>query len=116
MKAISIDPRQKSVAVTDISPETRLIKTHFGGPPRIAARLPKGDVLLAGSREDTAAFSIGGSRPIEGPALIVGRVIGPGERGPARAALNAVINMVRWTTLEKVVPPEPADQDARHLD
>jgi hypothetical protein len=107
MKAISIDPKQKSVTVTHISPETRLIKDHFGEPPRIVARFPKGDVLLAGTREDTAAFSIGGSRTIEGPALIVGRSTGPGERGPARTALNAVITMVRWTTLEKVVQPEP---------
>jgi hypothetical protein len=66
--------------VTDISPETRLIKAHFCEQPRIAARLPKGDVLLAGSREDTAAFSIGGSRLIEGPALIVGRLTGPVDR------------------------------------
>jgi hypothetical protein len=107
VKAISIDPMQKLVAVMDISPEVRLIKAHFGEPPRIAARLPKGDVLLTGTREDTAAFSIGGSRPIEGPALIVGRLTGPGERGPARAALDAVITMVRWATLEKVVPPSP---------
>jgi hypothetical protein len=107
MKAISIDPKRRSVAVMDISPETRLIKAHFGEPPRIVGRLPKGDVLLAGSREDTAAFSIGGSDTIEGPALIVGRSTGPGERGPARTALNAVITMVRWTTLEKVVQPEP---------
>jgi len=72
--------------VTDISPETRLIKAHFCEQPRIAARLPKGDVLLAGSREDTAAFSIGGSRLIEGPALIVGRHWPGGQRGRRRSA------------------------------
>jgi hypothetical protein len=106
MKAISIDPKERLVAVKDISPETRLLKVHFGEPPRVAARLPKGDVLLAGAKEDTAAFTIGGSRPIEGLALIVGRRTGPGEIGAARAALDAVVAMVRWTTLEKVVPPK----------
>ncbi|WP_063994381.1 hypothetical protein [Bradyrhizobium sp.] len=107
MKAIAIDPKLKTVAMTDVSPETRLIKAHFGERPRIVARLPKGDVLLAGTREDTAAFSIGGSGPIEGPALIVGRLTEWGDRRPARVDLNAVITMVRWTTVEKVLLPEP---------
>ena len=107
MKAISIDPKKRLVAVKDISSEARLLNSHFGEPPRVAARLPKGDTLLAAAKEDTAAFTIGGSRPIEGVALIVGRRTRPGELGPARAALDAVAAMVRWTILEKAVPPKP---------
>lgn len=60
MKAILIDPNTESVARIDISPGARP-RDYFGERPRLAARLPKGDVLFAGFRGDTAAFTIGGS-------------------------------------------------------
>jgi len=103
MKAILIDPHMKSVARIDISPGARL-REYFGEKPRVAARLPKGDVLFAGVGRDRAAFTIGGSHPITGPALIVGRPNGPGERGAAHVRLADVVTMVRWTTVD--VPPK----------
>ena len=99
MKSILIDPNAKSVARIDISPEARL-SDYFGEKPRVAAKLPKGDVLIAGVQERAEAFIIGGSQPIAGPGLIVGRRIGPGERSPAHVRLDEVVTMVRWTAIK----------------
>lgn len=104
MKAILIDPHMKSVARIDISPGARL-SDFFGEKPQAAAKLPKGDVLFAGVGRDAAAFTIGGSVPIAGPGLIVGRRIGPRDRGPAHVRLADVVTMVRWTTVD--MPPKP---------
>jgi hypothetical protein len=104
MKAILIDPNMKSVAKIDINNDARL-SDYFGEKPQVAAKLPKGDVLFAGAGGDTAAFTIGGSHPIAGPGLIVGRRTGPGERGPAHVRLSDVVTMVRWTTVD--VPSKP---------
>jgi hypothetical protein len=104
MKAILIDPNTKSVARIDISKDARL-SDYFGEKPRVAMKFPKGDVLFAGVQERAEAFIIGGSRPIAGPGLIVGRRTGPGERSPALVRLDDVVTMVRWTAIE--VPPRP---------
>ncbi|GAA0023112.1 hypothetical protein JOE51_004152 [Bradyrhizobium japonicum] len=104
IKAILIDPQMKSVARIDISKDARLSK-YFGEKPRVAMKFPKGDVLFAGVQERAEAFTIGGSRPIPGSGLIVGRRIGPGERGPAHVRLADVVTMVRWTTVD--APPKP---------
>jgi hypothetical protein len=104
MKSILIDPNLKSIARIDISKDARL-SDYFGEKPQVSAKLPKGDVLYAGVEARAEAFILGGSRPIAGPGLIVGRRTGPGERGPALVRLDDVIAMVRWTTVD--VPPKP---------
>lgn len=104
MKAILIDPNAKRVTRIDIGREARL-SDYFGEKPQVAAKLPKGDVLYAGVEVRAEAFILGGSRPIAGPGLIVGRRTGPGERGPALVRLDDVAAMVRWTTVN--VPPKP---------
>ncbi|WP_342738914.1 hypothetical protein [Bradyrhizobium sp. B117] len=104
IKGILIDPKMKSVVRIDISKHARL-SAYFGEKPRVAMKLPKGDVLFAGVEQRAEAFIIGGSRPIAGPGLIVGRRTGPGERGPARVRLADVVTMVRWTTVD--LPPKP---------
>ncbi|WGD53082.1 hypothetical protein QA641_03835 [Bradyrhizobium sp. CB1650] len=106
MKAILIDPNTKSVARIDISKDARL-SDYFGEKPRVAMKFPKGDVLFAGVQERAEAFIVGGSRPIAGPGLIVGRRTGPGERSPALVRLDDVVTMVRWTAIE-VRPGPPA--------
>ena len=106
MKAILIDPNTKSVARIDISKDARL-SDYFGEKPRVDMKFPKGDVLFTGVQERAEAFIIGGSRPIAGPGLIVGRRTGPGERGPALVRLDDVVTMVRWTAIE-VRPRPPA--------
>ncbi|MBR0950340.1 hypothetical protein [Bradyrhizobium canariense] len=104
MKAILIDPSKKSVARIDISQDARL-SDYFGEKPRLTMRFPNGDDLFAGVQERAEAFIIGGSRPIAGSGLIVGRRIGPGERRPALVRLDDVVTMVRWTTVD--LPPKP---------
>ncbi|WP_063995566.1 hypothetical protein [Bradyrhizobium sp.] len=99
VRAISIDPAKETIAVLEISPETRLLRRFFGVTPSVALRLTKRDVLLTAGLEDGEAFTIGGSRAIIGPALIVGRRIGPGERGQARTNLDDVVKMLRWTSV-----------------
>lgn len=106
MKAILIDPNARSVVRIDISKDARL-SDYFGEKPRMAIKFPKGDVLFAGVQERAEAFIVGGCRPIAGPGLIVGRSIGPGERGPAHVRLDDVVTMVRWTAIE-VRPKAPA--------
>jgi hypothetical protein len=107
MKAILIDPNTKSVARIDISKDARL-SDYFGEKPRVAMKFPKGDVLFTGVQERAEAFIIGGSRPIAGPGLIVGRRTGPGERSPALVRLDDVVTMVRWTAIEVRSKPPAA--------
>ena len=114
MKAILIDPNTKSVTRIDISKDARL-SDCFGEKPQVAVKLPKGDVLFAGVQEHAEAFIIGGSRPIAGPGLIVGRRTGPGERGPALVRLDDVVTMVRWTP-NKVRPKAPGSVQAIVID
>ncbi|WMT73324.1 hypothetical protein [Bradyrhizobium sp. Ash2021] len=104
MKAILIDPDAKSVTRIEISTDARL-DDYFDEKPQLAMKLPKGDILLAGLEEHAEAFIIGGSRPIAGPGLIVGRRTGQGERGPALVRLDDVVTMVRWTSIG--VRPKP---------
>ncbi|MET4260021.1 hypothetical protein ABIC09_004981 [Bradyrhizobium sp. S3.12.5] len=105
IRAISIDPAARSIAAIEISPETRSLSDFFGERPMVALRLPKGDALLTAVREYGEAFTVGGSRPLVGPALIVGHRSAPGERASARIALADVVTMVRWTSIQK--PPQP---------
>jgi len=106
MKAILIDPNTKSVTRIDISKDAQM-SDYFGEKPRMAMKFPKGDVLFAGVEARAEAFIVGGSRPIAGPGLIVGRRTGPGERSPALARLDDVVTMVRWTAIE-LRPRAPA--------
>jgi hypothetical protein len=114
MKAILIDPNMKSVVSIDISRDVRLTD-YFGEKPQVAAKLPKGDVLYAGVEARAEAFILGGSRPIAGPGLIVGRRTGPGERGPALVRLDDMAAMVRWTTVDEL-PKPPATVHAILID
>ncbi|WP_063994849.1 hypothetical protein [Bradyrhizobium sp.] len=100
MKAILIDPATKTVNVVNVQSVSRATSMFFSERPRPALRLPRGDVLLASAAERNA-FLLGGSRPIGGPGLIVGRRRGAGEHGPVLVELDHVAQMVHWTTIEK---------------
>lgn len=114
MKAILIDPNMKSAARIEISRDARL-SDYFAEKPRIAMKFPKGDALFAGIQGRAEAFSIGGSRPIAGPGLIVGRRDRLGERTPALVRLDDVATMVRWTVVE-MPPRAPAEVRAIVID
>lgn len=105
IRAISIDPAVRSITAIEISPEKWSLRQFFGEKPIVTAKLPKGDVLYKAARECGEAFTVGGSPPIVGHGLIVGR---PGEwgwRGSARVALADVVTMVRWTSVERPSSP-----------
>ncbi|MDA9465228.1 hypothetical protein [Bradyrhizobium sp. CCBAU 53415] len=95
----------RSIAAVEISPEARMLRSFFGEKPKLAARLPKGDSLLTTALGYGEAFTVGGTRPLVGPGLIVGRRGEWGHRSSARIALDDVVTMVRWTSVE--LPPRP---------
>jgi hypothetical protein len=97
IRAISIDPVSQSITRTDISPEARFLKVFFGEKPMVSMKLPKGDVLLTSNWEQGAAFSIGGSRPIAGMGLIVGRL---GEFGERASAYISTADVARMGSLD----------------
>jgi len=98
MRAIAIDPVEQTTSVTEVHCETRLIAKRFQSRANSVARFPNGDVLLAGVSNATHAFIVGGSKPIVGPALLVGRRLPFGEHAPARTSLDDVRSMIRWTS------------------
>lgn len=120
IRAISIDPALRLLTAIEFSPETRSLSEFFGAKPIMAAKLPKGDVLLTTAREYGEAFTVGGSRPIVGHGLIVGRRGEWGQHTSARIALDDVVTMVRWTSVAKptgpVLPPPPASVRAIVID
>jgi hypothetical protein len=96
MRAIAIDPVEQTTSVTEVHCEKRLISKRFQSRAHSVARFPNGDILLAGQSNATHAFTVGGSKPIVGPALLVGRPLPFGEHAPARTSLDDVRSMVRW--------------------
>jgi hypothetical protein len=108
MKAIEIDPVERTIEETAVHCEARAIAERFASPPREVARFPNGDVLLASPIDAAEAFTVGGTKPIAGPALLVGRRKEFGEHAPSRTSLDVVRSMVRWTSVErKIVPASP---------
>jgi hypothetical protein len=105
MRAIAIEPAERSIAVTEVHFEVHVIAERFASPPRAVARFPNGDVLLAAPTEATEAFTVGGSKPIVGPALLVGRRNEFSEHAAARTSLDVVRSMVRWTSVERKIEP-----------
>jgi hypothetical protein len=73
MRAILVDPVQRTIALTEAHFDGRFVGDCFASYPRMAARFPNGDVLLTAPTDATEAFSIGGSKAVVGPALLVGR-------------------------------------------
>jgi hypothetical protein len=66
------------------------------------------------------AFTVGGTKPIVGPALLVGRRKEFSEHAAARTSLDVVRSMIRWTLIEmKIETARPSkvrvvgDQDNR---
>jgi hypothetical protein len=111
MRAILVDPVQRTIARTEAHFDGRFVGDCFASYPRMAARFPNGDVLLTAPTDATEAFSIGGSKAVVGPALLVGRRNVFGEHAPARTSLDNLRSMIRWTSVEKIEPLPPARSD-----
>lgn len=120
IRVVSIDPAVRSIDVIKIGPEKHSLTEFFGERPIVAEKLPRGDVLLATASEYGKGFTVGGSRPIVGRALIVGRPEEWGHRCSALVSLEDVVTMVRWISVERpperVLPPPPVSVRAIVLD
>jgi hypothetical protein len=101
MRAILVDPAQRTIVLTKAHSDVGFIGDCFASHPRMAVRFPNGDVLLAAPTDATEAFSVGGSKAVVGPALLVGRRNVFGEHAPARTSLADLRSMVRWTSVEE---------------
>ena len=109
MRAIAVEPAQRTIAVTEVHFDGLFIAKRFASHPRVVARFPNGDVLFAAPTDATEAFTVGGSKPIAGSALLVGRRNAFSEHAAARTSLHDLRSMVRWTSVErKIEPPSPA--------
>jgi hypothetical protein len=106
MKAVLIDPMAKTVNIINLPSVRGAITEFFGERPTPVLRLPRGDVILAAKAAAGVAFAFGGSRPIGGAGLIVGRSLGMGERASSCVDPFQAAQMVRWTNLEKSDAPE----------
>jgi hypothetical protein len=107
MKAIEINPVERTIHETAVHSKARAIAERFAFAPRTVACFPNGDILLAAPIDATEAFTVGGSKPIVGPALLVGRRKEFSEHAAARTSLDVVRSMVRWTSVERRIVPAP---------
>ena len=107
MRAIAVEPAQRTIAVTEVHFDGRVIAERFASHPRVVVRFPNGDVLLAAPTDATEAFTVGGSKPIVGSALLVGRRNVLSEHAAARTSLDDVRSMVRWTPIERKIESTP---------
>nr|WP_249134444.1 hypothetical protein [Bradyrhizobium japonicum] len=108
-RVVLIDPTAKTIEVIEpLSIREATIK-FFGRKLTPVLRLPRGDIVLAAKAAGGDAFRLGGARPIGGPALVVGRDLGAGERASALVDLRDVTQMVRWTSI--ATPKEAAPQE-----
>ncbi|GAA0005881.1 hypothetical protein [Bradyrhizobium diazoefficiens] len=109
MKALALDPIRQTVAVADVGRDA--ICSHA----EVAVRFPNGDILLASrptQKESTEAFTLGGSKPIVGGGMVVGRRLRAGEHAPPRTSLDDITTMVRWTRVEKKIVPIAPERPA----
>jgi hypothetical protein len=97
MKVILIDPETKVVGVENIDRSVGHIVQLLGSKPMVSARFPNGDRLLS-AKEATATngFSIGGSRVITGPGLVVGKRDEDGGYTSPRSGVETIDRLVRW--------------------
>jgi len=105
MKAIAINSAAQSVVVTSVSSDLGATTKWFGSRPRQAARFPNGDIILAISTNDAEAFTVGGSKPIAGSALVIGRRNKFGEYAAARTSLDVLQSLISWTLVQKNTDP-----------
>ncbi|MCG2645193.1 MULTISPECIES: hypothetical protein [Bradyrhizobium] len=101
MRAVLIDPTAKTIDVIESQSVREATIRFFSEKPATVLRLPRGDVVLAAKAAGGDGFILGGSRPIGGPALVVGCSVDSGERASALVDPSHVIQMVRWASIEE---------------
>jgi hypothetical protein len=101
LKAVGIHPFEKRIVVEDVDPTPAALRRLCGAAAKVVARLPNSDVVLASAGESSdAGFSIGGSKAIRGPAVVLGKRTMFGERAPARSSIELLEKLVRWVDPE----------------
>jgi hypothetical protein len=96
MRAIVIDPEIRDCLEVDIPRDPPAIAGWFSGAsPHVAVRFPSGDLLLAARSAALGAFTVGGTEPIAGRAVLVGRREHIGGYTAARTALDELKTLLR---------------------
>ena len=67
MRAILVDPAQRTIVLTEVHSDVGFIGDCFASYPRMAVRFPNGDVLLAAPTDVTEALR----RPFSSADIIV---------------------------------------------
>jgi hypothetical protein len=98
MRTIFIEPVRQQVSVAEIEIGHAELRDLLGTTPHRAACLHNGDVVLAGSGKGSG-FTMGGSRPIAGVAVVVGKSTRFREHRPAKSDASSIKRLVRWVYL-----------------
>ena len=97
MRAILIEPAKQEVSLQDIRVSPSDLRELLGATPRRVARLPNGDVVLAAPEAGrNRRFTMGGSKPVNGRAFVLGRVDRFREHKPAKSEVVCIKRLVRW--------------------
>jgi hypothetical protein len=99
VRALAIDPEHAKVSTIDIAETMQDIAAELGGRPSLVHSLPNGGRLYAVLDCEAAfVFSVGGSAPILGKGVIVGRRGAHGIFKSTLADERAVASIVRFST------------------
>lgn len=110
MKAVAINPVERRIVVEDVDPTPAALRRLCGPPRRVLATLPNGDVILAAEGEEAdAGFSVGGSKAIRSPAIVLGRHDSFGGRTAPRSSVELLAGLVRWVNPAPAPEPEHSD-------
>lgn len=101
MRAILINPGDRSIGIVDLPDFTHAIRRMYGGAKLVRiATLPTGDRvhLLVDHHDNAASFTLGGSGPHHGLGLILGR------RGLYGMLMNSRTDVEKVTAILKFGP------------
>jgi hypothetical protein len=93
MRAILIDPSERTISEAEVPPFTSEIRGHLGGKLERVATLPNGDSINVVASHCDESFCIGGSRNYRGVGIILGRGRANGVLKSARSDLDAIVNL-----------------------
>lgn len=99
MRAILIEPAKQEVSLQDIEVRRSDLREMLGSAPHRVARLPNGDVVISAAAAEAGRhrrFTIGGSRPMDGPAIVLGASDRFREHKPAKSDVFSIKQLVRW--------------------
>ena len=97
MRAIYIEPTGQQVSVADVDGSPAGFRELLGAVPHRAARLPNGDIVLA-ARGQNREFTMGGSQPIKGAAIVLGKLTRFREHRPAKSDASSIKRLIRWVS------------------